>query len=111
MTDETAGGHEENNIASEIDLSNFVVLNEKASTRLMDSWKSFLDISGASSSIAVDIDWCMEYALGSDHLSIVLSIACDLITTRPQRTVINFRKADWANFENDSELKLELKQH
>ena len=54
--DETAGGHEENNIASEIDLSNFVVLNEKASTRLMDSCKSFLAISGASSSIAVDIE-------------------------------------------------------
>ena len=74
---EDTGG---NNIASEIDLSNHVVLNEKASTRVTDSCESSPDIRRASSRLAMNIGWRTEYALGSDHLSIVLSITCDLIT-------------------------------
>ena len=81
-----------NKIASEIDLSYHVVLNKKASKRATDSCKSSPDISLASSSIAMNIDCRMEYALGSDHLPIVLSVTCDLIIhTTPQRT-FNFSK-------------------
>ena len=59
----------------------------------------------------MNIDWRTEYALGSNHLPIVLSITCDLIThTTPQRTFINFRKADWASFKDDIELKLKKQE-
>ena len=58
-----------NKIASEIALCNHVVLNDKASTRVTDSCISSPDISSASSSLAMKIDWRTQYALGSDHLS------------------------------------------
>ena len=77
ITEDTRG----NTIASEIDLSNHVVLNEKASTRLTGSCKSSPDISLASANIAMKIDWRTEYALGSDHLPIAPSITCDHHTT------------------------------
>ena len=95
-----------NNIASAIDLSNHVVLNEKASTRVTDSCKSSADISVASSSLAMNIDCRTEYALGSGRLQIVQSINCELVTHTAQRTFINFRKADLATFKDAFELKL-----
>ena len=92
-------------------LYNHVVLTEKASTRVTNSCKCSTDISLASSSLAMNNDWRTEYALGSDHLPIVLSITCDLIThTTPQRTFSNYRKADWASFKDDIELKLKKQQ-
>ena len=73
-----------NNIASELDLSNHV-FNEKATTRVSNSCKNSPNISLASSTIAMHIDWRTEYAVGSDHLTIILSITWDLIThTTPQ---------------------------
>ena len=87
ITEDTGG----NNIASEIDLSNHVVLNQKASTRVTDSCESSPDISRASSRLAMNIGWRTEYALGSDHLSIVLSITCDLIT-HTHNTTKNFHQ-------------------
>ena len=46
-----------NDIASEISVSNHVVLSEKASTRVTESCKSSPDISLTSSIIAMNIDW------------------------------------------------------
>ena len=88
-----------------------VVLNEKASTRVTDSCRCYPEINLANPSIAMNIDWRTEYALGSDHLPIVLSITYDLITyTTPQRTFINFRKADWARYKDNIDLKLKQQQ-
>ena len=66
---------EETILHGEIDRSNHVVLNEKAGTRVTDSFKSSPDINHASSSIAMNIDWRMEYALSSDHIRIVIFIS------------------------------------
>ena len=95
----------DNSIASELDLRNHVVLNEKANTGETDSYKSFPDISLASSTIAMIIDWRSEYPLGSDYLQIVLSIV-HVITHSTQRTFIDFCKSYWARFKDDIELKL-----
>ena len=88
-----------NNIASEIHHSNHVILYEEASTRVTDTCKGTPDISITSSSIAMNIDWHTEYAIGSEHLAKVLSIICKLIITHktPQRTFIKLRTADWAS--------------
>ena len=62
------------------------------------------------------IGWRTEYALGSDHLTIILSIThthttWDLVThTTPQKTFNNFRKADWASFKDGIELKPKKQQ-
>ena len=59
----------------------------------------------------MNIDYRMEYALGSDNLPITLSNASDLFThVTPQRNFINFRKAHYASFNDDIELKLNKQQ-
>ena len=53
-----------NNIASEIHISNHAVLNETARTKAKNSCKNYPDISLASSSIAMNLDWRPVYKLG-----------------------------------------------
>ena len=96
-----------NIIANEIDDSNQVVLNEKLDTRITKTCESSPDISLASPSIAMNIDWHTEQALGSDHLPIILTLNCEHTPSYSTRqTFINFRKADWQSFKEDLDLKL-----
>ena len=90
---------------------NYLLLNEKAIPRVTNSCKSYPDISLASSSTAINIDWHTEYAVGSESLPTILSIICDLIThTKPHRYSLNIRKADWTSNKDDIELKLKKGQ-
>ena len=95
-----------NNIPAEIDNSNHVVLNEKAHTRITEQCKSSPDISLASSSVAMNLDWRTELALGSDHLPIILSVNCDTRLQETSKRTFNFRKSNWEGFREDTEKKL-----
>ena len=91
-----------NIIANKIDDSNQVVLNEKLDTRITKNCESSPDISLASPSIAMNIDWHTEQALGSDHLPIILTLNSEHTPSYSTRqTFINFRKADWQSFKED----------
>lgn len=63
-------------LAAEIDSSDYCVLNEDLATRVTASSLSSPDVSLASSSLIPLIDWHTEIALNSDHLPISLEINC-----------------------------------
>ena len=94
-----------NNIESEIDLSNHEVLNEKASTRVTDSCTSFLELKHSN-----------EYRLAHGVRIRLRPFTNSSIHhlwphhTQHHRAFIKFRKADWASFKDDVDLKLENQQ-
>ena len=58
----------------------------------------------SDSNLAMNIDWAAETALGSDHRPITLRLTCDITTiATPHRTFINFKKADWKGFTEETE--------
>ena len=90
--------------SSEVDESNFMVLNEKKPTRVTKTTQSSPDISLAHWNLAMNIDWAVETALGSDHRPITLRLTCHITTTvTPYRKLINFKKADWKSFTEETE--------
>ena len=91
-----------NALTDELDNNNLVALNNPdIATR--PSSNSSLDVSFASSSIALNFDWSTFTTLNSDHLPITICIEDDFPATRPIRTFINLRKANWDGFKRDIE--------
>ena len=84
--------------AEEIDNSTFVVINENTPTRKTASCSSSPAISIVSSDLAMSISWSCESRLGSDHLPIIISLACEVHKVAAgKKSYINFKKADWEN--------------
>lgn len=101
-----------NLLAQEIEDSSFAVLNEDLPTRVTSrtiggiarAMISSPDITLATENLIMDADWKTEAALGSDHLAILVSLQREEeTTTSPARTFINFRKANWEGFREDTE--------
>ena len=87
-------------LADEIDAADYTILNENEATRLLTNGRSTSpDISLTSNDIALLSDWSVSTLLASDHLPILITINSELATIDgPQRTYINFKKADWARY-------------
>ena len=88
-------------LADEIDAADYTILNENEATRLPKNGRSTSpDISLASNDIALLCDWSVSTSLASDHLPILITINSKLSTINgPRRTYINFKKADWARYD------------
>ena len=99
---DTRGSH----LSNEISNSTYGVLNTENPTRLPGNSQqpSSPDISLASASILPYANWQVHKTFGSDHLPITISLTSDI---KPQpsenKTYVNFRKADWQQFEYDTE--------
>ena len=94
-------------LAEEIDESKLMVLNEDCPTRVVKETKCSPDISLASNSLAMNIEWTTESALGSDHIPIGLTLESEItLIEAPKRTFINFKKADWPSFREELEFTL-----
>ena len=87
-------------LADEIDATDYTILNENEATRLPTNGRSNSpDISLASNDIALLSDCSVSTSLASDHLPILITINSELSTIDwPRRTCINFKKADWARY-------------
>ena len=98
------------NFSNDISNSTYGVLNTDNHTRLPDNNQqpSSPDISLASAAILPYATWQVHKTFGSDHLPISINLTSDI---KPQpsenRTYINFRKADWTQFEQDTEREFE----
>ena len=92
-------------IADEIGNSDFGTLNDDNPTRLPSNGpQSSPDVSIASQSILPYATWEVKTSLGSDHLPILIKLQSDIKpTTSDKRTFINFRKANWEDFKNQTE--------
>ena len=84
-------------LSDDIDAADYTILNENEATRLPTNSRSTSpDISMASNDIAQLSDWSVSTSLASNHLPILIVINSELSTIDwPQRTYINFKKADW----------------
>ena len=73
-----------------------IILNENEATRIPTNGRSTSpDNSLASNDIALLSDWTVSTSLASDHLPILITIISEQSTIDgPQRTYINFKKAD-----------------
>ena len=92
--------------AEEIDNSTFVVINENTPTRKTASCSSSPDISIVSSDLAMSTSWSCESRLGSDHLPIIISLACEVHEVEAgKKSYINFKKTDWENFTKSLKMK------
>ena len=91
-------------LASEIEESRLAVLNDHSSTRVTASASSSPDITLMSEAYLPLAEWTVQAALGSDHLPITITLQGEVRTTpRSARHFINFRRADWDGFEEESE--------
>ena len=96
-------------ISDEIGNSNFGTLNEEQPTRLpSNGHPSFPDISLASIPLLPYATWSTHTSLGSDHLPIIITLQTDIKPVLSEnRTYINFRKANWEDFEKETEQEFE----
>ena len=91
-------------LVDEIDDSKNVVINEKEPTRVTKDCQSSPDITIASPSLAMNITWQTERALGSHHLPITVTLHQEITMVAADKTTyINFKKADWAGFKFELE--------
>ena len=95
------------NLAEEIGNADYGVLNEDHPTRLpTNGTPSSPDIAMASLSLLPYVTWETKTELGSDHLPILITVETDIKPTiSDNRTFINFRKADWLQFQTDTEIE------
>ena len=92
-------------LADEISMSSSGVLNTDTQTRLPSSGQpTSPDVSIASEDLLTSANWKTSTTLSSDHLPITVSLnlAPDLLPA-PKRTFVNFNRADWTNFQMETE--------
>ena len=88
--------------AGEIDSLNFTVLNNPdIATRPISN--SSPDVALVHTPLALTFDWSISTTLNSDHLPLSLSFGDDSPPVRDEKTFINLRKANWEEFQRESE--------
>ena len=94
-------------LAEDIGNSEFGVLNEDSHTRLtINSSPSSPDISLASLNLLPYTRWEVKTELGSDLLPITISLESEVKPiTSDNRVFINFKKADWNQFQTETEIE------
>ena len=92
-------------IAETINASEYGILNEDTPTRITSNCKSSPDLSLATAALLPTCAWSTLTTLGSDHLPIIITLSTEDIKKikAPNRTFINFKKADWAGFKEYTE--------
>lgn len=102
MADDTRAS----NIADQIDQSLYGVLNEAYPTRITTSCRSSPDVTLASASLLTCTELTTKFALGSDHIPIIVSMHKTVNKCLSKRkTYINFAKTDWKGFHEYTERK------
>ena len=96
-------------LAEEINNSNLGVLNDESHTRIpSNSQPTSPDISLASLAILPYAKWETKISLSSDHVPIIISLSTTISPVRThKRTYVNFKKADWEKFKNNTEAQFE----
>ena len=80
------------------------IINEDSPTRVTAAASTAPDLSIASARLITTCTWSAECSLSSDHLPILITLSSAIRKVKSQnRTYINFKKADWAGFEQYSE--------
>ena len=91
-------------IADWIGVSDLGILNEDLPTRVTATASTAPDLSIASCNIIPSCIWSVNTSLGSDHLPIHIKLSTEIRKIPvPNKTFINFKKADWENFTKTSE--------
>ena len=94
-------------IADWINDSDLGVCNEDTATRSTATSNTAPDLSLATSNLLPTCSWTVNSALSSDHLPIHLSLTTQIKkTSAPNKTFVNFKKANWPGFRNFIENKL-----
>ena len=80
------------------------ILNEDVPTRITANTCTAPDVSIATAGILPSCSWSTDTTLSSDHLPIRINISTAIKQIKSdKKTYINFRKADWTNFERETE--------
>ena len=83
------------NLAEQIYESNYGVQNENFPTRITPTVSSSPDITIASPSLLLCIEWATQFALSSDHIPILISIKRNVVRVNAaKRTYVNFSKTN-----------------
>ena len=104
--DDDRGDH----LVSEIEMSNFVILNQDSPTRLPGSNQRSTspDISLILAHLALAVNWSVDTKLSSDHLPISISFVDDQPNPRVSRSFTNFHRANWNGFRTELESLVSL---
>ena len=90
---------------------NLGILNEDKPTRPTSSSTTAPDLTVASPSIMTACTWSTLTAINSDHLPIHVNISSGVkFIKAPNRTFINFKKADWNSFQDYIENQIDPEQ-
>ena len=82
----------------------FGIINEDQPTRVTADASTAPDLSIASVNIMPTTTWSVDKILNSDHLPITITVQADITKCRSgKKTYINFDKADWIKFTNETE--------
>ena len=85
-----------NQIAEQIDDSDFIAINEDHPTRIVANRNSSPDSTIVSPSLLTCASWQPDVALNSDHIPITVRINKNVdFIKADERTHTNFEKADW----------------
>ena len=96
-------------LEQEISDSEIGVLNEETPTRSTANCTSSPDITLASPNILPYTSWRTAYTLNSDHLPILVSVQTHVEKCHaPDRTFVNFKKANWEEFTKFTEEKFAI---
>lgn len=88
-----------NDIADQINDSNFGILNDQAPTRSAGDVVSSPDITLVHPNLLMSTNWSVQTALGSDHLPIIIEFQRDVEKEHDtKKTYVNFAKANWLGF-------------
>ena len=91
-------------IAEWIGESSLGILNENQPTRVTDNSSTAPDLTIASDNCLTTCSWAVDISLGSDHLPIHISMTTEIEKCHaPNKTFVNFKKADWASFTSQTE--------
>ena len=91
-------------ISDWLDSSTLGILNEDSATRVTSNASTAPDISLASPTLLPTCSWQVNTAMSSDHLPIHITLATHIKKiSAPNKTFINFKKANWEGFKNYTE--------
>ena len=84
-----------------------IINDEEVPTRVTATSSTSPDISISSPCITSSCNWSVQTALKSDHLPIKIDIASEVnLMDAPNRTFVNFKKANWEGFRDYIEEKV-----
>jgi hypothetical protein len=96
-------------LAESVDSTGLFVLNNDSPTRLpkaANQGPSSPDVTLVPAHLASSFNWITHTTLNSDHLPITVSLSNSFTPSRIRRSFTNYKKADWAGYIREIELRL-----